>query len=127
MNNSMEITIAVSTMKDQIPKDATLKERLAFAMAYVIKHERDLFWMSYKIDDDLLFRTALAAVMITGNESDQDIITRSLQPLKMLAAAVSGIPVDFTQLESGDDLLPLMAMFKDAKAAPSGKDAGAKG
>lgn len=119
MDNMMEITLAVSSMKGQIPKERPLKERLAFAMNYVVKNERDLFWMSYKVDDDLLLKTALAAVMTEATESEKDIIARSLAPLKAFSAAITGVQVDFSALALTDDLLPLLGMFKDAKDKPA--------
>jgi len=114
----MEVQIAATPVRDVIPKDRPLRERIEFAMRYVRSHERDLFWMSHQVNDDLMFRTALAAVMLSGDESDRDIITRSMKPLRMFSAAVSGIPVDFSAFDFTDDLLPLMGIFNDSKKTP---------
>lgn len=73
----MELQIAASPVRDAIPKDKPLTERIAFACRYVRKNERDLFWMSPRVTDDLMFRTALAGVMMAGDDSDRDIIKRS--------------------------------------------------
>ncbi len=86
-------------------------------MRYVREHERDVFWMTPVLDDDFRFRTALAAVMLNGTENDREVITKSLLPLKMLSAAASGIPVDFSQMEV-ENLLPLMKLWHDSAAQP---------
>lgn len=110
----MEIQIAATVVKNRIPADKPLVDRLDFAMRYAREHERDVFFMSGRITDDLMFRTALAAVMLAGDENDRDIITRSMQPLRMLSAAMSGVPVDFSQMDDSADLLPLMKMFHES-------------
>ena len=118
----MEIQIAASPVCDKIPADKPLAERIAFAMRYVREHEGDLFWMSYDANDDLKMRTALAAVMLAGNEADREAIAKGMQPLKMLSAAMSGIPVDFSALESLGDVLPLLKIWKESDpSAPSSK------
>jgi hypothetical protein len=91
----IEIQIAATPVRDRIPVDKPLTERLLFAMRYVREHE-DLFFLSARVTDDLKFRTALAAVMLAGSEDDGLVIERSLKPLKMLSAATQGIPVDFS-------------------------------
>ena len=122
----MELQIAASPVVDQIPKDKQLAERVAFAMRYVREHERDLFWMSYDANDDLKMRTALAAVMLAGNEEDKDAITRAMKPLRMLSAAMSGIPVDFAALEGTEDVLPLIKMWHDSQPVSAADSRGAK-
>lgn len=113
----MELQIAAAPVRDRIPADKSLTERLLFSMRYVRAHERDLFWMSYKVNDDIKFRTALAAVMLAGSEEDRNIITQSMKPLRMLNAAMQGIPVDFDAMPSGDDMLPLMKLWHESAAA----------
>jgi hypothetical protein len=110
----LEIQIAMTGVHG-IPADKPLPERLAYAMRYVREHEDDLFFMSHAVNDDLMMRTALAAVMVAGDEADKDIIARSLQPLKMLSAAMQGIPVDFSAMGMSDDLVPLMKIWNESK------------
>lgn len=116
-NHMMELRIAATPVIKRIPADKPLPERVQFAMDYVRKHKHDLFWMSAKPDDDMMFRTALAAVMLAGNDEDRDVIARSMQPLKMLSAALSGVPVDFGAMPTDEDLLPLMKFWRDGEAA----------
>mgnify|MGYP001580350807 CR=1 FL=1 len=114
-DDTIALQIAVSTMRDEIPADKSLTERVQFAMRYVRQNEHDLFWMVGKADDDLRLRTALAAVMVKCSEKDKDIIERSIKPLKMLSAAAQGIPVDFSAMEITDDLLPLIKLWHESE------------
>lgn len=113
----MEIQIAAAPVRERIPADKPLNERISFAMRYVREHARDLFWMSYDANDDLKMRTALAAVMLAGNEEDREAITRALQPLKMLSAAMQGIPVDFSNVDT--DVIPLLKLWHESAATDS--------
>jgi hypothetical protein len=99
-----------------IPADKPLSDRIKYAMRYAREHEHDVFWMSARVNEDMKMRTALAAVMLAGDESDRDIITRSMKPLRMLSAAMSGIPVDFGAMELSDDLLPIMKLWDESKS-----------
>lgn len=111
----LEIQLAATPARRAIPADKPLAERVQFAMRYVRANERDLFFMSANPSDDLKFRTALAAVMLAGNDEDRDILNRSLQPLRMLSAMVSGIPVDLSQFTVPDDVLPLMKLWHESE------------
>jgi hypothetical protein len=117
MMNETELMIAVSGFSNLIPKDEPLKARLDWAMKHVRKHQRDIFWMSYEINDDAMFRTALAGVMVGASEDEKALITKSVKPLKALNAAISGVPVDFSGLDM-EGILPLMEMWRD-----TGRDA----
>ena len=116
-HNMLELQIAAAPVRDAIPADKPLAERLSFAMRYVRDHERDLFWMNGRTSDDTKFRTAIAAVMLAGNDEDRGLIERSMKPLRMLTAARQGIPVDFGQMEGGDDLVPLMKLWHETEKA----------
>ena len=113
----LTLQMAAAPVRDRIPADKPLAERLTFAMKYVRAHERDVFWMQGSTTDDTKFRTALAAVMLAGSEDDRDVIARSMKPLQMLDAAMRGIPVDFGAMPTGDDLLPLMKLWHESEAA----------
>lgn len=110
----MELQLAVAAIRPSIPKDKPLAERVAAALRYARENESSVFWMSHRVTDDLILRSALAAVMVEGDDDDKEMITRSLQPMKMLAAAMQGIPVDFSQLDT-DNILPLVQMLNDSK------------
>lgn len=115
--NALGLQIAAQSVRD-IPKDKPLTERLDYAMRYVRAHRDEVFWMETSVDGDMMFRTSLAAVMLAGDEADRDLITRSMLPLRMLTAAMSGVPVDFGVLTMGDaleKLLPLMKLWMDSE------------
>lgn len=111
----VELQIGATAMRSAIPTEAPLAERVEFAMRYAREHQDEVFFMSSHIDDDLMMRTALAAVMVTSDENDRDLITRSMQPLRMLSALLSGVPVDVAAIEMTDDLLPLLKLWHASK------------
>lgn len=117
--NDLELLIPGSSIRDAIHRDEPLTERLLFAMRYVRKHKDDLFWMVVNADEDLMMRAAIAGVLLAGNEQDKDIITRSLKPLKALAAMLSGVPVDIERAlaEAGDDVIPLAKLWHESEQA----------
>ncbi len=109
----IELTIPANVLRDRLPKDKPLEERVQFAMSHVRdpKNEHDLFFMSGRVDDDLRFRVAIAGVMMGANEEERDRITRSLRPLQALSAAFAGVPVDLSALAADTDLLPLWKLW----------------
>ncbi len=97
----------------------TLVERIDFAMRYVRGNQRDLFFMSGSVTDDMMFRTALAAVMVAGSEDDKDRIERSLKPVNALNAAFAGVAIDPAGLMPPDDFIPLLKMWHDSAKPPA--------
>lgn len=112
----LELQIAALPIRERIPADKSLIERLQFAMRYVRQHESNLFWMGRRPSDERKFRTALVAVILSGNDEDKSLIGRSMKPLLMLSAAMEGIPVDFGAMETADNLLPLMKLWHESEA-----------
>lgn len=113
-HDMIELQIAASSLRDRIPKDQPLEARVEFAMRQVNSQERDLFWMTVRPSDDLKLRTALAAVMLAGDDEDRVMIERSLKPLKAMSALISGVPVDFEAIDM-EGILPLMKLYNEAK------------
>jgi hypothetical protein len=111
--NNIELTIAANSVR--FDKTLPLLERLKAAMLDVrnCRREQDIFFMTGRLTDDFRFQTAIAAVMLACDDVERDQIERSLRPLRMLAAATQGIPVDFGQLEMSDDMLPLLGMWHE--------------
>lgn len=110
--NLLEMQMAVGPIQAALPKDETLENRIKFAMQYVRKNDSNLFWMSVPSENTLL-QAALAAVMLGGSEEDKDLVQRSTLPLRMLNAAMSGIPVDFGEIEL-EGILPLMKWWHES-------------
>ena len=117
MNNIdlTELAIAAMPIRDLVPKDKPLVERIKFAMSYIRKHKDEVFWMSYQVNDDKQIRTALAAVMMAGSDEDRILIKRSIKPLQMLSAAIQGIPVNFGAMETSEDLIPLIKLWHESE------------
>ena len=113
--NEISLTIAATSIRDVIPKEASLAERLKFAMRYTRKQEAELFWMEGQVTDNEMFKAALAAVMMAGNEEDKDIIKRSLKPLQALSALLAGVSVNLEDALEGEDLIPLLRLWHDSK------------
>lgn len=117
MSDMMELQIAAMSMRDKVPKDGPLPDRIRAAMVAVrTAPEGDVFWMSSRApNDDTKFRTALAAVMLSGSEDDRRVITNSMKPLQALSAAMTGLPIDLERvLESAQaDDIPLMKLWHE--------------
>lgn len=109
----IELQNAAAAIRSHVPVGESLQNRLLSAMRYAREHD-DVFFMCGRLDDDMRFRAALGAVMLAGSEEDKETIERSLKPMRMLAAAAQGVPVDFGALEDMGDLLPLMKLWKRA-------------
>lgn len=85
-------------------------------MNYVLKNERDIFWMSYSVNEDFRIRVAIGAVMLGATEEEEHRIERSLRPLKLLSAAITGIPVDWTKFNVDDDMIPIMKIWHEVRS-----------
>lgn len=122
--SDLALTFGISEMNGRIDQSLPLEERLVAAMRYIRKYHCDVLWLSVASGnqlDDLMFRTAIGAVMVEASEDEQDLIRRSLLPLKAIAAATNGIPVDFASTLS-DDLISLMKLWKDSDTPPNDKE-----
>lgn len=106
------IQMACTVLVHDIPPGLPLTERLAWAMERVHTHARDLFFMT-GADDDLRFRTAVAAVLINANEDEKATITRSMAVINAMSAIFSGVPVDVEQIDTVNTV-PLMQIFHTA-------------
>ena len=115
MSNMVELQIAAASLRGRFVNEGALPDRIKAAMVAVRKApEQDVFWMCGRVDDDMKFCTALAAVMLQGDDDDREMVTRSMRPLQALSAAAQGIPVDFASLLSdADELIPLMKLWHE--------------
>ena len=110
-----EALLAVAAQSVRFSGDS-LEDRLRSAMKDVRNRGDEILWMSHGGNDDFGFRAAVAAVMLKATEEERGVITRSMQPLKMLSAAQQGIPVDFGCLNADEDILPLIGMWHESKS-----------
>jgi hypothetical protein len=105
------LMIAVSDIRSSCAGEPDIMERLRKAM-----RKAQHFWMS--TDDDLRFRGAVGAAMLESSPEEQERIKRSVQSLRSFSAMLSGVPVDTDAMiaQMGDDNIPLIAMWNEAKA-----------
>lgn len=115
--NLIEIQIAAAALREHIPKGAPLRARIEAAMRFVLAHGEEIFWLSPSVDDDLRFKTAVAAVMIAGDAEDREILDRSLKPLRYLSSMLSGVVVNTDAFADSitEDLIPLLLIWHDCK------------
>ena len=108
--NETVMLVAVDDIKQVCEGEPDVIKRLEKAM----KKAQD-FWLS--TDDDLRFRAACAAAMVTGNTSDRERIVRSIKVLRALSAMLSGVPVNVADVltQADEDAIPLKKMWLDAK------------
>ena len=116
--DDMFVNLAVAGMRHAVEKDKPLRERIVSAMRYVRANTDSLFFMGGWDDENIQFKTALCAVLEGASEEERNIVTRSMKPLQMLAAATQGVPVDWGALEATDDILPLAGLWHDSKESP---------
>ena len=103
--------IIATEAREACEAETDLTERVKVAMRAAKDH-----WM--KTNEEEQFKGALVAAMNVSTEEEKDIITRSLQPMKVLSAMMSGVPVNFEALEGmdTDDLIPLQKLWHEIKA-----------
>jgi hypothetical protein len=112
MNDAL-LAIAVADIRPACAGEPDLIERLRKAMV-----KAQDFFMS--TDDDLRFRGACGAAMLESDEAERERIVKSINVLRALGAAMSGVAVDFgAELDKmGDEEpLPLRKLWIEAKAA----------
>ena len=114
--NDAVLMIAADDIRYAIKDEPDLVKRIEKAFA-----KAQDFWMS--TDEDIRFRGALAAVILETTEAaEKERVISSKQALDkivaVMRAAHAGIAFDVSSLPSKDDnLLPLLRMWRDARAA----------
>jgi hypothetical protein len=88
--------------------DDTLEERCRKAMKIGQNH-----WMI--TDEDERFRASVGAVILASNDEERERISSELAGLRMLSAAISGVPVDFDQLPTQENPVGLMKIWRELK------------
>ncbi len=94
MENSIMIAITETKAMLKGKEGESIEDRLSFAMSKTLNH-----WLV--IDEDGQFRAAVGAVLLTATDDEKERISTELRSLKALSSALSGVPVDFSQLEVG--------------------------
>lgn len=117
MNRTTEtaIMIAATEAKEEAIGCKTLTEQLRAAMNCTKDH-----WILTNEEDQ--FKAAIAAVMLLCPDDDKIRIETEIKQLNMLSAAMSGVPVDFGQMDEIKDPIGLLGMWKDVCGATNRKE-----
>ena len=108
------VSIAISILRDYVPKDGSLKYRLRETMA---KAWHECGWI-LTADDDYI-KAAVGAVMMEAGEGSDDFenLSKELRALGALSAAMSGIPVNMELVEMPEDPVGVLGLWSEAKEA----------
>lgn len=128
MSTQADLLIGVTTVaqnaKPRFTPEMSLKDRLK--ICYRESFKEGNAWFVRHDDDDLRMRIGIGALMsIVEKYSDEyNTIETSIDALKSLSAALSGVPVDLGRmlenLGSADEILPLLPIYQEIKKECSG-------
>jgi len=85
------IIIGIAELRTKVDPKQPLEERLKVAMRAALKH-----WLVFNEEDQ--FKMAIGAVMAEATEEERERMKIDIKFLGALAAAASGVPVDFGRL-----------------------------
>jgi len=100
------MAIAVTEAKAAAENETTLEGRVKKAMETTKHH-----WML--TDEGGQFNAAVAAAMLLGSEEEKARLQMEFSQLQALNAAISGVPVDFGQMEPMEKPVGLMKIWKE--------------
>jgi len=104
------VIIAAQIIAGHIAKDTPLEERCKAAFKAA---RGDDGWPCENADEQ--FGGAIGAVLLTCNDNEREQVEQSLNVIKALSAAISGVPVNFTHmLLDNENVLPLMAWWHES-------------
>jgi|SRR3990167_11551313 len=113
-------TVAMGIIGAEARADIDAAETLIdkFKAAFAIARNH---WMV--TDEDMQFKAAIGAVLITLDEDSDDYsrVLKEMRSLNTVAAMLSGIPVDFNQIETDYEPIGLIKLWKqrDLRNRPS--------
>lgn len=121
MASELELGIAIvaAQIKEAFGSedDIEAKAKICFRAAFSESNT----WFVRRGDDDLHFRIGIGALLIHVNAIEdheaEARIMATMNSIKALSAAASGVPVDFSRVvEDPDELLPLLSWYREIKA-----------
>lgn len=120
-HDDMFVNIAAAVIKNHVPANTTLEDRVKFCMRYALEHESDLFFMT-AADDELMLKAAVSAAYVTADEAEKDRLLRSftydpVKPLRALSAFLAGVPVDMSMIQIDEGMLPIVEFWHQIKEA----------
>lgn len=113
MPSASAMIVTAVALRNDVPKDVPLRERLAFAMRAVRTPGNHYSFMC--TTDEQMFRGAIGAVLLTCDEDERAQIVDAIWNLRILSAAIEGLPVDLAQLTlDHEPRLRLMELWHEA-------------
>ena len=104
-----DLQIALMDAKRVAEGADTLEDKLIAAMNETRNH-----WMV--TDEDKQFRAAVGAVMLLVDDDTRYQIELEMKTLNALSAMISGVPVDIENIETPDEPIGLMKIWKELRA-----------
>lgn len=110
MSGDSNLAIGAALLRRHCEGEPDVRERIRKAMRRV-----DELW--YTADEDLQFRSAVAAAMLESSAEERTLIGRSVAPLRAIAAAIAGVPVDMEAvLADTGEVIPLLGLWHEVRA-----------
>ena len=111
MGDTSLLSIGVQVLGRHVPKEGTVEEKLREAMRHV-----DEIW--FTIEDDLLFRCAVGAVLVEVGADSEDgkRITDELKFLRYMAAGAGESMGAWIQSHDPESVIGLMKIWKEVRA-----------
>lgn len=115
MDNTL--LIAIAEIRPIVKENAgkPLEDRLRIAMRKIIG-----YWCV--TDEDKQFRAAIGAVLCEADDEEKIRIEEELDTLKVLNAAISGVPVNFDAVRISENPIGLVKLWREIKEAEKAKE-----
>lgn len=115
MSDMVTLQICASPIKGEIKKEWSLKKKVTFAMKYALEHS-EIYWMVGNATNDLKFRTAIAAVLLSDlSDEEKEMVNRSVAVVgKINAMFQHNMFGDIESItEEAKDVMPLIEMWSE--------------
>lgn len=111
--NDSALFIAIATLKPDLPKTGTLQSK--YRVLAQKAQTRDIAWLfggSEAAVRDFKIRCCVGVLLTGATPEERELIEAELNVFKAIAAASSGIPVDFERLFRGLDEKEFVGFMK---------------
>lgn len=112
--NEMGIVIAATEAQHKCGVEPNLERRIEKCMQAVQNS-----WML--TDEESKFRAAILAALQLSNDDEKEKIREALEPLKILSALLSGVPVDMSAVKLPENPIRLRDIWTKVTTKESGK------
>jgi hypothetical protein len=104
------LLIAAAEARLAAESETTLEGRVRAAMKATVNH-----WMA--VDEDSRFKAAVAAAIELSAGDERDLLEREMRALAALSASMTGIPVNFDEIEFPENPIGLLGMWAQVKGS----------